>query len=172
MENNYIFESDKKYVQVYNLKSEPVENTYKQLIEFAFSVSDSFMLVERDDVIKNNSLKKFLDKISKYQIDVMHKSSFAGTQILGGSKAKVFCYKTNNDVKDILLSCSSGLYDWVQPNLPEDLSFMLNNLYVLINTAHEKSSGIYISNVVTMEKINSIVGLDGELVYATPCYVK
>jgi hypothetical protein len=51
------------------------------------------------------------------------RGSWPGT-VLVGDRAEVRTYSTSATASDTLCSAAAGLYDWVQPNLPEDPCFL------------------------------------------------
>lgn len=170
---NYNFKNNITYMPYFDITTEPVNNVYEELLALLFDTSDSFILVEREDVVKKNEFYNCFNLLYEFQYDIKYQNVFAGTEIMEDTqKAKVYYYRSDKKAKNILLNLSNKLYSWVQPELPEDLSFIFKDSYTLVTTSHEQTSGIYINEMITIEKINSIVGLKGELTMATMCYNK
>ena len=67
-------------------------------------------------------------------------------------------FKTDNHAKKILKEVSNSLHSWVQPDLPEDLSFIKGNLW-LVNTSHESESYFVTEEKEDLEKILGIRNL-------------
>ena len=63
---------------------------------------------------------------------------------------------SHNHAKKILKQASNSLHDWIQPNLPEDLSFIKNHKPWLINTSHEYESYIETEEEYEIDKIIKI----------------
>jgi hypothetical protein len=66
---------------------------------------------------------------------------------------------TDNHANEILKQVSNSLHGWVQPNLPEDLSFIKNHTPWLIDTSHEYESYIENEDEEEIYKILKIKGL-------------
>ena len=98
--------------------------------------ADVFSLVIIDSVILNDSGQKILDELQPYLIESIETSSWPGT-ILYNGKVRLFKYKVNNNSLGIL-STIDNLFDWLQPNYPEDLTFYKEDKPIFISISHEK----------------------------------
>ena len=65
--------------------------------------------------------------------------SWPGTQLVGrGHNATVMRYRFGKEVVGILIDAADGLFDWTQPELPEDLCLMRSKGSPWLTTiAHE-----------------------------------
>ncbi len=142
----------------------PSGSAYSQLIELMFSLSDCFILAERLDVNKDNKLIDTLQALKKFELSTKYQRSWAGTKTLG-FPAKIHYYKVCDETKEVLINTANSLYEWVQPLLPEDLSFISENRYIMITTSHEKSGGIVVPNSEVLEKAKLINNLKVESTY-------
>ncbi|MEI0735530.1 hypothetical protein VQ056_00695 [Paenibacillus sp. JTLBN-2024] len=59
----------------------------------------------------------------------------------------------------MLLHISNRLYQWMQPEMPEDLCFLKNGKAWLINSAHERMSMIDTTDRSEILKIREIEGI-------------
>ncbi|WP_350344086.1 stage III sporulation protein AH [Proteinivorax tanatarense] len=146
------------HIVIINIKN-PTKQVYKDLLAVAFEVCDIFVLVVRKDLDKNDSLNTILQRLEPFLIKSREQSKWPGTTTYGEEPvAKVHYYRTDNAAKDILIQAADSLYKWIQPELPEDLSFLKREKEWLINTSHEKDCLI-----ITNEKaeINNIVNIEG-----------
>ncbi len=152
-----------EYKQYFKFLSNPMGNAYKELLELMFSIADTFILVVRYGIYKYKSLFDILDALSEYQYKIENQSFFAETRLYCGDVAKVYYFRTNPKVMEILLSYSNSLYDWVHPKFPEDLSFLIDDTYLMTSTAHAVMGSILINESSLLEKLTLIDGLKGEL---------
>lgn len=147
-------------MEVIEFKSEPKGQRYKSLINLAFEICDHFIFVVRDGLGLGDKGKKIIKELEPALIEIKDQSKWPGTEIIGGT-VKVYYYKTDMRIKNILINEIEGLYSWMQPNYPEDLCFLRKERKEwLINTCHEKECFILCDNYEELQKINKIKGLD------------
>lgn len=146
------------------ITSDPQNDVYKSLIDLSFDVCDEFILVVRKDagLNFNDNGKLVLQKLNGSLKEMREQSKWAGTE-LRGSTAYVYYYGTDNQAREIIKEVSNSLYSWVQPDLPEDLSFIKNGKSWLINTAHERESCILTEDREEINRILNIKGLEARL---------
>lgn len=139
--------------------TDPKSDIYKNLIDLAFDICDEFILVVRKDagLNLNDYGKLVLEKLSSSLKEVKEQSEWIGTKLYSET-AFVYYYNTDNEARKIIKEASNSLHSWVQPNLPEDLSFIKNNSPWLINTTHEHESYIKTDD---KEEINKILNIEG-----------
>lgn len=111
---------------------------YKILLEEMLIKADSFSLVVRDTLELKGSGKKILDKLNPFLLKEDHVSKWPGTELLMG-KAKYYSYSLNNRSIEILSEINS-LFDWQQPEFPEDLTFYRKDKIIFVSISHEKDS--------------------------------
>ena len=100
----------------------PKDEVYKDIIDVAFEICDEFILVVRDDIGKTNNINHVLEKLQSSLKEVWKQSEWPGT--ICCSEALVYYYNINNKAKEVLKQVSNSLHEWLQQNLPEDLSFV------------------------------------------------
>jgi len=135
------------------IKKEPYGKSYESLLRFGQNNCASFSLVWRDQLEFNESAKEIEEKLKPYLIKEEYTNKWPGTEIYD-SKAKVRFYKFNSETIKILQEAKS-LYNWLSPNMPEDLAFYSKNgKCILESVAHEKDSLIYLEEISfkTMKK--------------------
>lgn len=141
------------------IKTNPKEKVYRDLIDLAFEVCNEFVLVVRSDMDTNTNINHVLEKLQPSLKQVKEQFEWPGTVYLGEKPALVYYYSTDDHAKETLKQVSNSLHDWVQPNLPEDLSFIKNNKPWLINTSHECESHVLTEDREEIDKITKIEGL-------------
>lgn len=137
----------------------PTGKTYKNLLDFAFDYCDEFQLVVRKRMGSLRQIEPVLASLENSLISVKEQSSWAGTQLGGSQKARVYRYRTDASIKKTLKSIANSFYDWQQPDLPEDLSFFKKGKPFLVCTAHEHDSYFLTDSSYFIEKISAIDGL-------------
>ncbi|WP_051542204.1 hypothetical protein [Clostridium lundense] len=112
--------------------------------------------------IENNpkdNVNNVLETLRPSLKEVKQQSEWPGTIYLGEQPVFVYYYNTDNHAKEVLKQVSNSLHDWLQPNLPEDLSFIKNSKPWLINTSHENGSYILTDDDEEINRIRKINGL-------------
>ena len=146
---------------IISITSEPKNDVYRFLVDLAFDLCDEFILVVRKDLClkSNDSAKSVLEKLNDYLKEMKEQSEWAGTELIEYT-AYVYHYHTSPEAREIIKEVSNSLYSWVQPNLPEDLSFYKSGKPWLVNTAHEKQSFILSEDKSEIDRIVNIKGLE------------
>jgi hypothetical protein len=131
---------------VYNLLSDVEGQVYVQLLNHALNYCDYFVLVIRHSIEASASAVAVLDRLEPYLVRAEESSEWPGTQLLG-STARVYRYKLTSDTTFILGEVAERLFDWQQPELPEDLCLVRpdGNPW-LVTIAHEEDAYLILSN--------------------------
>ncbi|KOY17409.1 hypothetical protein [Paenibacillus xylanivorans] len=140
---------------------EPTGVAYKQLVSLAFSLCDEFILVKRDQIELNEDGKRFIEEIKPYIKEIKKQEGWPGTQLFG-HYADVFYFDCNEELKQILLRKVDRLYEWLQPELLEDLCFYKNNKEWLVTITHEKEG---IIKTTDNQEILMIREIEGIMIY-------
>ncbi len=131
----------------YDLRQQPVGQVYRQLIQHALSECQLALLVVRDSTKLAESGQLVLRKLEKFLGSKSRAAEWPGTTLLMGRKATLFKYEFSEKVAEILKSEVYGLYDWVQPNRPEDLCLLRSDETPWLATiAHEKDAYFELSD--------------------------
>jgi len=141
------------------IETNPKDMTYRDLIDLAFEICDEFILVVRSEISKTDNMYNVLWELQYSLREVKEQFEWPGTIYGGELPVLVYYYDTNNPAKETLKRASNSLHDWVQPNLPEDLSFIKNHVPWLINTSHECESYIETNDKEEIERILKIKDL-------------
>jgi hypothetical protein len=134
--------NQKNYVLPSNIEGQ----IYRDLLSFSAGYCDKFILVLRDTVGLNKNAIKAVKMLSPFLVSTSEKSSWGGTILLTGT-ATVNEYKFSNDSLELILALSNDLYDWVQPNLPEDLGLIRDdNSPFLSSVTHDLEAVLTLSS--------------------------
>jgi hypothetical protein len=81
-----------------------------------------------------------LDWLVPFRVGREDASSWPGTELIGHT-AVVYRYRLNADMVEQLALAADGLFDWVEPRLPEDPSLLREDGTAwLTTTAHERDA--------------------------------
>lgn len=105
----------------------------KQCNRFAFVVDERFTL--RDESIAR--IKHLTDSLEHHLIEIRKQKGWETTSLADGV-ADVYYVKFNNVTSDFLKETSDALFDWLYPELPEDLMFYQNDTCLLAVCSHER----------------------------------
>ncbi|EGW40872.1 hypothetical protein [Desulfosporosinus sp. OT] len=149
------------------ITDDPKGKVYQDLLDFAFSVCDQFIVVIRKDINITKDASAVLESLAPFLIAKREQFEWPGTRLGTGrdyfgreaEPAIVYYFKTDHEAKRILLEVSNSLHSWMQPNLPEDLSFIKNQNPWLINSSHESVSYFETEDKDEIEKIMNIEDL-------------
>lgn len=119
-----------------SLKSNISSKEYKNLLNWLGKHSQSFALILREPK-KSSEAMKFIESLGKYLIKTEMVSEWPGTKLIG-SEAKRSTFKATDEAIKILLASSDSLSSWIEPDLPEDLSFFnASGTELLVSITHE-----------------------------------
>lgn len=107
----------------------PSGEVYKNLIDVLCTYSDTFYFITRKELRYNPLI---LEQFEPYSIETYKTKEWANT-LTAGPPATVYLIQSNPETCKILQQSANSLYEWVAPNLPENLTFIkkiLNGLRV------------------------------------------
>jgi hypothetical protein len=125
----------------YNLLIEPTGSKYSELLDYAITVCKFFLFVtDRDQNYLGPKGKRVLDELAPYLYRMELKSEWPGT-ILFGTEVPVYIYHFIPASIAILKKSATRLYQWQDPNLPDDLCLLRDDESPwLVTIAHENDS--------------------------------
>lgn len=147
-------------MEYWNLVENPVGKTYQQLIKILCDNSDKFYFVTRKELKYNPDV---LAQFYPYSIEIYKTKKWTNT-ITRGPAATVYVIAANKETCKLLQQAASSLYDWVAPNLPEDLTFLKNDFAWFSCTTHEGFGGFSIRSKDDRKLLDQITGLKIEKV--------
>ncbi|RDC49142.1 hypothetical protein DVA85_25310 [Acinetobacter sp. RIT592] len=132
---------------------------YKEFIDLAASLSDKFLLVERNDMSSSDNLINVLKKLESSLIEMKEESEWASA-MLTESTVKVYYYKIDDNSKNVLKEEVNSLFSWEQPNLPEDLCFINGYESWISTSSHEGYCDIISEDEDIIDSILRIKGVE------------
>ncbi|KIL43211.1 hypothetical protein [Jeotgalibacillus campisalis] len=114
---------------------------YKELIDFLSKHCNRFAFVENRQMmeIEEDRLAYIDNLISNIEVHLIERKTQREweTTKLRGNTAYVFYFQLNNATRQFLKEHSHSLFDWISPELPEDLIFYQNDKCILAGCSHE-----------------------------------
>lgn len=125
--------------EVLYFRVEPRGSLYKDLVEWLIPRSDRFCLILRNSLSPAEVVSEALERLRPWRVSVEEVSAWPGTRLLGS--ATQYTHECSPSPADTLLELSGGLFDWIEPFLPEDLCFLTSSRHpLLVTIAHEREA--------------------------------
>jgi hypothetical protein len=138
---------------LFDIISEPVDNTYQQLLAKCHAYSATVMLVVRDLDYLSPVACGLLERIHDWNIGKDKRSDWPGT-IIKNFLATIYTYRCDPGLLTELQTVATRLYQWVQPELPEDLCFLRpDGSPILVSIAHERDAYL----VLSQQEVNDLL---------------
>lgn len=141
------------------ISNDPKGKVYHDLIDLAFKCCDEFVLVLRKDIDISNNARTVIEGLSSSLKEIKEQFEWPGTRCFGKEPALVYYFQTDKFANKVLKEVSNSLQTWIQPDLPEDLSFKKGKGLWLINTSHEKESYLVTEDKEDIDKFLKIEDL-------------
>jgi hypothetical protein len=136
---------DKEQKMIFTLTKELEGEELKQFLDICAKFCKKALLVIQPGLEFSEKAKIFLGKMEKYVIEDECKSEWPGTRLYG-DKAEVRIYRLCPGSLDLIKTGVDKLYQWQQPDNPEDLCFLRDdNTPFFITIAHEHDSYLEIT---------------------------
>ncbi|WP_153721100.1 hypothetical protein [Sporosarcina cascadiensis] len=124
----------------WEIDGNPTGVVYENLMKVLCVHSDEFYFITRNELTYDWSL---LDYFAPYIKSNYKTKTFAQT-ITKGPAATVYVIESTPDTLKLLIKSANSLYDWVAPQLPEDLIFFENNVEWFSCTIHEEQATFWL----------------------------
>ncbi|MFD1928905.1 hypothetical protein ACFSFY_12760 [Sporosarcina siberiensis] len=144
-----------KEIEYWDLTENPKGEIYKSLVKILCDNSDKFYFITRKELKYNQEI---IMQFEPYFIETYKTNKWAGTETTTAA-ATVFVIESNIETYKLLVKYAISLYDWVAPELPEDLTFIKNNFTWFSCTTHEKFAGFSIRSDYYKSLMFGIKGL-------------
>ncbi len=102
---------------------EPRQDAYRLLVDYSTELCCEAQLVVRDTVECSPRAVAVLESLEPWLVQQARVSAWPGTK-LHRTGARLFRYRLGSESASILASAVGKLYDWTQPDRPEDLALM------------------------------------------------
>lgn len=101
--------------------------------------ADSFSFTCREGIPIPKKLENLLDDLSPYLIEKKEVMEWPGTKLLL-DKAALYLFDLNTESAFILSQYDDYIFNWIQPELPEDVVFYQNEHPIFISITHERDA--------------------------------
>ena len=142
-------------MEYWELIENPTGETYRDLIKLLCDYSDTFYFVTRKELKYDPEI---LAMFEPFVIETYQTKEWANTETKGPA-ATVYVIEANRDTCKLLQQAAKSLYDWVAPNLPEDLTFKKNDFAWFSCTTHEEFGGFSIRSDYYRKLLDQVPGL-------------
>lgn len=119
------------------LVAEPRGPTFCNLLSAAAGACDIAQLVVRSDLPFSDNAQSALQGLGSFLVSEKYANEWPGTRLMKAS-GRICSYSIRDGFAQTLMRYSSGVYDWTQPLLPEDLSFWRHGAPWFFAIAHER----------------------------------
>lgn len=123
--------------QRYTIATDVKSDAYRKLIKCAQSSCSEFILVVRPSMPFAMPGVDVLDELTPFYISVKVESEWPGTRLFDQTATVYRCRLLDGSVS-VLQKSAESLFSWLQPSLPEDLSFLRSDHSPwLVTISHE-----------------------------------
>ncbi|MRN52705.1 leucine-rich repeat domain-containing protein [Paenibacillus monticola] len=141
--------------------TDPKGEVYERLIDFLIEHTDKFVLSEWHEhygIVKPYT--EIMDKLKPFLVEQCTMEEMQAKSGANYSQGTYYIYQCCTDAGIVLKEAVHGLYDWRQPQMPEDLCFWdAAGADYLYSVSHEKIMGIKMSEEEAEQLADSIPGL-------------
>lgn len=138
--------------KLFDVVGEPRGELLERLLRALGRYAGSATMVVRDDLGLDESAQVLLTRLEPHLMERKRSASWSGTTLLD-DEATVLRFRFNEAVVQELVAAASGLYDWTQPSLPEDLALLRGDGTTLLGSVcHEGDAYL----VVTQEEYQTL----------------
>jgi len=125
----------------YRIAIEPVDDVYTGLLAASPKLSSAGFLAVRATIDLAKRGREILGKLRAFLIRESRDSQWPGTVLLANQAATVFRFSICPESVEILQRSANRLYEWQQPDLPEDLGLLrADGTPWLISITHESEA--------------------------------
>lgn len=144
----------------YTFVREPRGLIYRNLLDFSVDECSAALLVARSDVDLGPNAKVVMESLGPFLLSETESHMWPGTVLHGGATALVMTYRLDHASVALLTEAADGLYDWIQPDLPEDLCLLrADDTPWMVTITHEKDSYLELTDKELHKLQNSVTNI-------------
>lgn len=121
-------------MEYWDLVDNPTGKSYALLIDLLCAHSDTFYFVTRKEFDYD---AKVIEQFQPFIFEQYKTNEWASTKTFGPA-ATVYKIEVCPQTCQLLKKLANSLYDWLAPDLPEDLTFIKNNFVWFFSCSHEE----------------------------------
>lgn len=146
---------------IYDFIEEPAADLLRSLLIEASEFATTCGFVVQADFPTNQRATRLATGLHSYLKTSKEVASWPGTQLYGERRATHYEYAFSQHVAGLLLEAANGLYDWVAPDLPEDLHLLRQDGSVFLGSvAHERDAWLEAEGDEFARLAQNVPGLD------------
>ncbi len=132
-------------------ESNELTKNYGCILDYASTVCGSLSLVVRTSLMLSASGYLVLEKLNPFLVEISEVNKWPGTILLGGT-ASLYKFAYNRESGTLLKEVASNVFDWIQPDFPEDLCLYRPDGSVWLTTiSHERDAYLSVTSIETEE---------------------
>lgn len=121
--------------KVYDIQGRVSAADYAALLRGLAPFATSFGLIVRSHAVKlADTALSVMQSLEPLLMSVQEVTKWPGTELIGGRRSSLYLYRLVPDSLDILIESASGLFQWVNPGLPEDLHLLRKDGATVLGT--------------------------------------
>lgn len=132
------------------------ENSINKIINVLLPYTNAFSFIIRGGLGGCEIINTLLNELSNHLINKQTVNEWPGTKLLLDD-ANLFKYQLNEETIRILGKQSDNIFEWVLPNLPEDLILYKNKNPVFISITHEKDLYLELDDNFDIQKVETLL---------------
>lgn len=130
----------------YTLSNEPKGGEYLQLLTIGLDFCDKAVLITRDQFGPSEKAMDRIRTLTPFEIERKKTAEWPGTKLLG-HKATAVTYTYNAEFVAAMKKISNSLFEWLHPDLPEDLCLLRpDDSPWLVTISHEHDACLELSD--------------------------
>jgi hypothetical protein len=137
----------------YGLRREPRGAEYRGLVSALGWIATHALVVVRDEVWLGARGEKLVDDLAAAGATPERVGRWPGTDLAGGH-ATVLRASLDARVRHLLTEAVEGLYDWQQPERPEDLAFLRKDGTPLLGSVAHERGGFLVVDDDELERLS------------------
>ena len=138
----------------YALRREPRGAEYRGLVAALGWIATHALVVVRDEVWLGVGGEKLVGDLSAAGARPERVDRWPGTSLGGGTCATVLRATLDARVRHLLSEAVEGLYDWQQPDRPEDLAFLRKDGTPLLGSSANDRDGFLVVDDDELERLS------------------
>lgn len=150
---------------MYDVTEDISGETFASLVAYAEQRCPYFSFVIRDSLRLSQKGLRVLNSLTESLLKTEETDHWPGTQLHGGRLAVVNTYRLTPETRSTLVSATTSLYGWRQPDLPEDLCFWKDDSQPwLVTISHEQDAYFETSKQEIHKLVTAIPALQKAIV--------
>lgn len=129
---------------------------YTQFLQTLWSLSSTCSFTVQPSLGCSDRLRRFLKDMEVHLASVRRSNVWPGTQLMDG-EADVYTFLCKETTLECVLRYSSSLFEWLQPDLPEDLALYRNDGSTILETVTHEQEGLLKISLVEYERLQPLV---------------